>query len=203
MKILKNRDLVMYGIVVSLAVVVLGCGYENPILIPRPTSTANAENTPPVSPTEIHQLEDGKTFVREGGWPIPSFDGAERLEFETFIPSSDGRSLKVYRTVIEPPLLFIPNPLHLIGMPSTDILIHKVVEYRTSSGIFCYKFLVNDAEVDASTKEVRSSRGLLYSYIIYDEDGNGIFESLIINEMDRMGRSGFEGEPHLPKWTLK
>jgi hypothetical protein len=188
----------------ALAAAMICCDSENPVTTTTASSpTATSQNTPPVKPHEIRRSDGGKTFVRDDGWPIPSFDEAKREELETSIPSGDGRSVKVHRAVINPlSLLYTGNPLHSIGMRSRDILIHKVKEYRTSAGIFCYKFQVNDAGVDESTNELRPTRGLLYSYSYYDEDGDGIFESLIYDEKDRFGHEGFVGEPHVPKWAI-
>jgi hypothetical protein len=186
----------------ALVGAIICCDSENPITSTASGPVPTGQNTPPVKPREVGRSDGGKTFVREDGWPIPSFDEAKREEFETSIPSSDGRSVKVHRTVIDPPLLFTGNPLHLIGMRSKDILIHKVDAYRTSVGIFCYKFRVNDAVVDESTHQVRPTRGLLYSYSYYDEDGDGVFEALVFDEKDRFGHTGFEGEPHIPEWAI-
>jgi len=194
----------MFAVAVSLAVAIIGCGSEDPITATGPTPTVSAQNTPTAVPPQIQRSEDGKTYVRKDGWPIPSFDEAKREEFETSITTTEGRSVKVYRTFIkvDSALLFFSNPLHLIDMGIKDILIHQVIEYRTSAGIFCYKFLVNDADVDESTGELRPTRHVLHPYSYYDEDGDGIFESLVLNETDRNGRKGFAAEPHLPAWSV-
>jgi hypothetical protein len=205
MRFAKFKPLSVSVAAFALAASMTCCDSENPITTTTPSSpTATSQSTPPVKPYEIRRSDGGKTFVREEGWPIQSFDGAEREEFETSMTTTGGRSVKVNRTVIktDPLSVFSANPLHLIGMRSKDIRINKVKEYRTSAGIFCYKFLVNDAEVDESTGELRSTRGLLYSYSYYDENGDGVFESLVVDEKDRNGRSGIESEPHLPEWAI-
>jgi hypothetical protein len=193
-----------FAVVVAIGTAIIGCGSENPITTKASGPTATSQNTPPVMPREITPSDGGKTLVREDGWPIPSFDQAEREEFETSITSGDGRSVKVYRTIIrtDPLSLYTVNPLHLIGMGSKDIRINKVKEYRTSAGIFCYRFSVNNAEVDESTNKFRSTPGPLYPYSCYDEDGDGVFESLVINEKDPNGRKGFESDPHIPEWAI-
>ncbi len=204
MKTVRYRDVRIFVVAVLLATAIIGCGSENPITMTGPSPTVSAQNTPTGVSPEIHRSEDGKIYVRKDGWPIPSLDGAEREEFETSLTSGDGRSVKVYRMVIkaDPLSLITGNPLHLIGSGSKHIRINAVKEYRTSAGVFCYKFLVNDAEVDENTNKLISTQRFLYPYSLYDEDGDGVFESLVISETDRNGRKGFQVEPHLPEWAI-
>jgi hypothetical protein len=203
-KIVKFKSVRVFAFVVAMTAAIICCDSENPISTTASGPTPSSQVTPTVTPHEIRRSDGGRTFVKADGWSIPSLAAAEREEFETSITTAGGRSVKVYRTVIktDPLSLFTGNPLHLIGMRSKDIRINKVKEYRTSAGIFCYKFLVNDADVDENTNKVRSTRGLLYPYSYYDEDGDGVFESLVFDEKDRFGHQGFEGEPHVPEWAI-
>lgn len=206
MKIMKHKDARVFLVAVSLAIAIIGCGSQNSITVTGPSPAGGSQPTPTAQPPEIQRSEDGQTYVRKDGWPIPSFGEAEREEVETFIPTAEGRTVKVYRTSIKVHsfLLFTGNPLHFIGIGRKDILIQAVKEYRTSAGIFCYKFLVNDADVDENTGKLLPTRHILYPYSYYDEDGDGIFESLVISEKkDRFGHEGFYGEPHLPNWAVK
>lgn len=98
--------------------------------------------------------------------------------------------------------LIADNPLYSIGIGLRKVRLNKVKAFRTDAGVFCYRFLVNDAEVDEAINKVLSTRGSLYPYSLYDEDGDGTFESLTINEKDRNGRQIFESEPHLPEWAI-
>ncbi len=193
----------MFVIATAMAATIIGCGSEDPITTTGAGPTVSAQSTPTVVLPEIRRSEDGTTYKRTDGWPIPSFVKAEREEFETSITSADGRNVKVHRTVIRtnPLSLISDNPLHLIGMGGEKIRINTVIEYRIAAAVFCYKFLVNDAEVDEGTNKVLSTRGVLYPYSLYDEDGDGVFESLVVKEKDRNGRQGFESEPHLPDWS--
>ena len=151
----------------------------------------------------IQRSDDGKVFVRDGGWPIPSLASAENDEFEYSVIFADGRKVEVNGKLFRLDLsVIMDNPLSAIGWADGKIRINKVKEYRTAAGMFCYKFLVNQADVDESTNRIRSTRGVLFSYSYYDEDGDGVFESLFLDETDRRGRQGFESEPHLPKWLL-
>lgn len=186
----------------ALAVAIVGCGSGDPTTTTASGPDVRGQNTPTVIPPTIRRLENGKTFVRADGWPIPSLGEAEREEFATSIMTSDGRSVEVHSTVIrtDPLPLYVENPLYLIDIGAEKIRINKVKEYRTSAGVFCYRFLANDAIVDENTNKLRT-RGALYPYSYYDEDGDGVFESLIISEEDRNRRKGFEIEPHLPDWV--
>ena len=204
MRIVKFGPFIVFAVVAAMTAAIIGCGSETPITTTSSGPSVVSQNTPTVMPQEIRRPDGGRTFLLADGWAIPSLAAAEREEFETSIPTAYGQSVKVRRTVIktDPLSLFTGNPLHLIGMHSKDIRINKVKEYRTSAGIFCYNFQVNDAAVDESTNELRPTRGLLYSYSYYDEDGDGVFESLIYDEKDRFGHQGFEGEPHVPEWAI-
>lgn len=164
----------------------------------------NVNSTPTATPLEIQRPDDGRTFVRVEGWAIPSLDKAEKEEFKTSLTTADGRNIQVHRTFFrtDPLSLITDNPLYSIGIGLKKIRLNKVKAYRTDAGVFCYRFLVNDAEVDEGTNKIRSTRGFLYPYSLYDEDGDGVFESLIINEKDRHGRQIFESEPHLPDWAI-
>ena len=187
---------------VAIASAIVGCNSEDPIGTPL---SSISQNSPPVNLQEFQRADGGRTFTRDDGWPIPSFHGAPREEFETSLLSATGRSVKVYRTVVgtrsSPSLPYIANPLHLVGGSSKVVLIHRVTEYRSSAGIFCYQFLVNDPGFDENANTVYPIRSVLYPYSYYDEDGDGIFESLVLNEKDRNGRLGFGREPHVPEWA--
>ena len=192
------------AVAIAIVTSIISCDSETAITNTQSGPSVISQESPTVMPQEVRRSDGGTTFVREDGWPIPSFGEAEREEFETSITTARGRSVQLYRTVIrtDPQSLFTGNPLHLIGVGSKDIRINTVKEYQTLAGIFCYKFLVNDADVDVSTNEVRATRRFLYAYAYYDEDGDGVFESLTINEKDRFERNGFESEPHVPEWAI-
>lgn len=202
MKIVKFKSVRMFVLVAAMTAGIISCGSEDPTTTGS-GPVASAQNTRTVTPQGIRRSDGGTTFLRVDGWPIPSFAGAEREEFETSIMTSDERSVKAHLTVIrtDPLSLIIDNPLYFTGTGLEKVRVNKVKEYRTSAGVFSYRFLVNDADVDKNTNEVRSTRGFLYSYSYYDEDGDGVFESLVVSEQDRSGLKGFQNEPHLPEWS--
>ena len=204
MRIVKFGPFRVLAVVAAMTAAIIGCGSETPITTTASGPTVSSQNTPTVIPQEIRRPDGGRTFLLVDGWAIPSLAAAEREEFETSIPTADGRSVKVRRTVIQTDTLslIVDNPLYPVGIGLKYVRLNKVKEYRTVAGVFCYTFHVNDADVDESTNEVRSTRGYLYAYSYYDEDGDGVFESLIINEKDRFGRKGFYSEPHLPEWAI-
>ena len=140
MKIVKIKSTRMFALAVAMVGVIVGCGSDDPTMTRGSGPIVSAQNTPT---PEIRRSDDGNTHVRTDGWPVPSFGEAERKEFETSIPTADGRSVKVYRTVIRTEkLLIMDNPLSLIGWAPGKININTVMEYRTAAGVFCYKFLV-------------------------------------------------------------
>lgn len=183
---------------------IVGCGSDDPIASTGPGPVASVQNTPTATPREIRRSDGGTTFQRADGWPIPFFGEATREEFATSIVTSYGRRVKVQMTVIQtdPLSLIIDNPLYFNGTGLEKVRVNKVKEYRTSGGVFCYRFLVNDAEVDKSTNKVRLTRGFLYPYSYYDLDGDGVFESLVVSEKDRNGLKGFQNEPDIPDWVV-
>lgn len=203
MKMVKYKSVRMFAVAFAMVGAIVGCSSEDPITATVSGPVARAQNTPTVTPQEIRRSDGGTTYLRAEGWPIPSFGEAERKEFELSITTANGRNVKAYRTHIrtDPLSLYIDNPLYLIGIGFERVRLNEVKEYRTSAGVFCYRFQVNDAYADESTNKV-VSRGFLYSYSYYDEDGDGVFESLIISEKDRHGRKGFQNEPHIPEWSI-
>ncbi len=201
MKIVKLKSVRIFVLAAAMAAGIVSCGSEDPTSTGS-RSIASAQNTPSPTPQAIKRPDGGTTFLRSDGWPVPFFGEAEREEFDTSITTSDGRSVKVHRTVIktDPLSLYIYNPLYLMGIGLERVRLNEVKEYRTAAGAFCYRFQVNDAYVDEATNKV-ITRGFLYSYSYYDEDGDGVFESLVISEKDLNGLKGFQNEPHLPKWS--
>jgi hypothetical protein len=201
MKMVKLKTWGDLTVAVAFVATIASCRAEDPIKMTGASPTVEVRNPSTGIQPEIRRSDDGKTFIRSDGWPIPDFGEAEREEFVTSITTAEGRSVQVGRTVIDPLSLYTENPLYLIDIGAEKIRINKVKEYRTSAGIFCYRFLANDAVVDESTNKLRT-RGFLYSYSYYDENGDGVFESLVISEKDRHGWKGFQNEPHLPAWSI-
>lgn len=204
MRFTKFKPLRVSAVAVAITASIVSCDSETPITTTASGPIVISQNTPTVMPQEIRRSDGGRTFLLAEGWAIPSLAAAEREEFEASITTPNGRSVKVRRTVIQtdPLSLITDNPLYLVSIGLEKVRLNKVQEYRTVAGVFCYQFKVNDAEVDESTNRVRSTRGFLYAYSYYDEDGDGVFESLVINEKDRFGRKGFESQPHVPEWAI-
>lgn len=204
MKIVKLETFRASAIAVAIATSIISCGSETPITTTASGPTIISQNTPTVMPQEIRRPDGGRTFLLVDGWAIPSLAAAEREEVETSIPTAGGRSVAVRRTVIKTDTLslIVDNPLYPVGIGLKYVRLNKVKQCRTMAGVFCYTFHVNDADVDESTNKVRSTRGYLYAYSYYDEDGDGVFESLVFDEKDRFGHEGFYSEPHVPEWAI-
>lgn len=200
----KSRIIARLPLILVGVFLISSCGWFGPIARARSESDSNFPVALSATPQEIRRSDGTTLLVRDGGWPIPSFDGAERKVSDVLIESADGIMVTVYRTDIQvdPLSLVAQNPLHSIGIGYEMIRINRVMEFRTFAGIFCYKFLVNDADVDKATNKIRSTRGFLYDLAFYDEDGDGAFESLIIGEKDSTGKKGFGSKPHLPDWSI-
>ncbi len=202
MKIVNFKSVKLFILVALIAIGIISCGCDDPISTGSGPK-ANARNTPTVSPQAIQRSDGGATYLRSDGWPIPPFGEAKREEFNISTTTTDGKSVKVHVTIIQTDdlSLYIDNPLHLIDIGLEKVRVNKVKEFRTPTGIFCYRFLVNDAYVNEGTNKLQT-RGALYPYSYYDDAGDGVFESLVISEKDRNGSKGFQNEPHLPKWAI-
>ena len=81
----------------------------------------------------------------------------------------------------------------------SDLNVRQVYEYKANDRTFAYMYLVNPVELDEETKKIKSSRGFVFYFAVYDEDGDGIFENLAIGEPS-VTRSL---RPHVPAWAAK
>jgi hypothetical protein len=80
-----------------------------------------------------------------------------------------------------------------------DLNVRQVNEYKAKDRTFAYMYLVNPVELDEETKKIKSSRGFVFYFAVYDEDGDGIFETVAVGEPS-VTRSL---RPHVPAWAAK
>lgn len=179
----------------------IGCAPGGNGISAGPNDSAGAESLPPNS-AQIQKSVDGKVYLRKDGWPIPSLSGAKKDEEFERILDSQGRSVTISGTtfLMQHPFPITKEPFASIGYNFGKIQIHKILEYRTPRGVFCYKFEANRVTVEEGSNRIVSTEGVIFSYSYYDEDGDGIYESLYVSETDKSGR--ISNVPHIPQWLL-
>jgi hypothetical protein len=79
-----------------------------------------------------------------------------------------------------------------------ELNVHKVNEYKIEGHAFAYAFTVNRIYIDKESNAITGSQGVVMYYAVYDEDGDGIFETLVPN--DKTFNTTLR--PHVPNWTL-
>lgn len=145
---------------------------------------------------------DKQIFVRKDGWKVPEIPWEKGQKTIQQTKSDRGKQVGIELVEIEPhPFPVISEPLGESEGGSRKIQIQNARAFSFRNQIFCYRFLVNHVKVDDDAK-VFSSIGALFFFSYYDEDGDGIFETLYFDEPGPTGTPSFFAPPHLPKWIL-
>ncbi len=84
-------------------------------------------------------------------------------------------------------------------MGGGNLNIQSVSEYKAKDRTFAYMLLVNPVELDKASNKIKGSRGFVFYFAVYDEDGDGVFETLAIDEPSVTRRL----RPHVPEWAAK
>ena len=147
-------------------------------------------------------FDGGRMFVKAEGWQIPDFSSGE-VERSTYkTRTKDGRKIDILVGQYDlKPYIVTDEPFLSIGDNLGKIQIRTIREFRSGSRPFCYKFQVNRVSVDNEANVVISSHGVSFFFSYYDEDGDGKFETLVLDEKDAGGIISFSSSPHLPKWV--
>ncbi len=151
---------------------------------------------------EIRSSKGGRSFLRSEGWPIPQISLEQGQKTTQEIENENKRKIKTDLTDVDlHPFLVTTEPFTSIGRNMGKLQIQRARMYAIRDRAFCYKFLANLVKVDENSNEVLSSSGSLFFFAYYDEDGDGIFETLYLDEIGSLGVPSFFDRPHLPVWT--
>jgi len=154
--------------------------------------------------TRIQSVEGGKQFLNADGWLIPGLAWEEGRKTTQRVTSEDGKAISVDLTELQlKPFLITSEPFDLIESNIGNVQIQTARMYAVKDRVFCYRFQMNRIDIDQQTKIVRSSSGSLFFIGYYDEDGDGLFETLYLDEVGKQGIESFYNLPHLPKWVQK
>lgn len=160
------------------------------------------EKLPPSNVQEVQSTKGGGRFLRSEGWAIPQISWEKGQKTTKEIETDNKRKIKTDLTEVDlHPFLVTAEPFASIGQNIGKIQIQTARAFAIRDQVFCYKFLVNRVEIDDQTNAIRSSSGSLFFFAYYDEDGDGIFETLYLDEIGKLGVPSFYDPPHLPVWT--
>jgi hypothetical protein len=169
---------------------------------------ADAEKT---ETEQIMPSNDGKKFEKAEGWEIPFLSSSVVKAKRRGNPDSKGKQSAVIAYVdYEPPSeVLTEDPLkEVVGTPNFSykslglLKVTSIREFSVNNRKFCYQVRFQRASVNKETGS-RSYGGSLFFYSYYDEDGDGKFESLVIDEVNNSGISAFGLVGHIPKWAQK
>lgn len=156
---------------------------------------------------------DGKSAINEDGWEIPALASFNKRRTATLEEKTgDGKSVKINLTeyiqnpsaevITEEPFKSIsagPDPSwKSIGSMS----IIDLTEFDVNGNKFAYKLGVVRVALDTQRKVVERA-GSVFPLMYYDEDGDGKFETLILEEQNSRGTNGFNIAPQIPQWVLQ
>jgi hypothetical protein len=150
-------------------------------------------------PQYIKSLDsnNGQIFVKEDGWQIPGLASARKLEsYPRQVFTDGGKKITVGITDYAPQIEETEEPFKSIGKGLGLISIYALKEFAIGEQRFCYK---------VQAKRVGS--GSLFPFVYYDENGDGRFETLILDEKDDVDIDGkrkmqvisFFTMPHIPE----
>ena len=139
------------------------------------------------------KTDDGsRVFIKESGWIIPNSNLRKASTVSFKVKVQDERKVKLKVTYYDFQDDIVTNePLTSLGIVSDKIRYQKISEYKIKDKIFCYKISFS-----------YDSSAVVSFFSYYDEDGDGKFESLVVDEIIN-GRSSFFNVPHIPQWLLK
>lgn len=136
--------------------------------------------------------DKGRIFIKESGWFIPNLNLGKRSKHTFKVKVQGERKVKLkvtYYNFLD--VIDTNEPLTPLGIVSEKIRYQQISEYKIKDQIFCYKISFS-----------YTSYPVVYFFSYYDEDGDGKFESLVVDEVIN-GRASFFNVPHIPQWLLK
>jgi hypothetical protein len=134
-------------------------------------------------------------IIKKDGWTIP---GLKQSEIKKPRHSNDSVSgQKIFFTVLEPKqdviTEFAPDTLQQKAplLLNKKWLVDSITQYDINNRIFCYKVFLSIVDTNVSG-EVNTRYGASTAIVYYDEDGDGKFETLDLE--DNLAR------PRIPQW---
>lgn len=160
----------------------------------------NVQRSPDVR--EVKLPDGGRGLLKTGGWSIPDLTSIEKIDqFKVQgAKTIDGIDVDVdaARYRFEFGSLFLSSQM-AAEMGWGDLKVQYVSEYKARDRTFAYMFVVTPVEVNEASNNVKVSRGFVFYFAVYDDDGDGVFETLAIGEPSVTRRL----RPHVPAWAAK
>ena len=179
-KTYRNRPL-FYAFIVALGTV--GCTNQ---LISSESSDANYQDLS-ASPSVNVRVEEmpggGKALIQDNGWQIPALALEKKDESKIKAKTKEGLEVSVGFAKYTPEfgsMLVEADTAASIGLG--DLNIQDIKEYKVKDRTFAYSFQVNQVEINKNDNTIKSSRGFVMDYLLYDENGDGRFETLALSE---------------------
>lgn len=163
-------------------------------------STERLERSPNVK--EIELPDGGRGRIKAEGWPTPDLGTAEKAdEFKVQgAKTIDGVEVDVEAVRYRPEYgKMLLSPDMAAEMGESHLNVQGVSEYTAKNRTFAYMYLVNPVELDERTNRIKNSQRYVFYFALYDEDGDGKFETLAIAEPSVTRRL----RPHVPTWAAK
>lgn len=140
---------------------------------------------------------EDKVFIKEDGWEIPTLAPSKVTRYNQKVYLENKKKVKINVTDYELLDNFITKePFAFIKKDLGNLLYLTISEYKVKNRIFSYKIQATLAEVDQNTKKIKFTIGVLLFFSFNDENGDGKFESLVLDET-------FSNTPRIPQWVLK
>lgn len=147
--------------------------------------------------------DGGKTLVMKTGWHPPEVVPEKSKEYQFKAKTRDGREVSVKSTFYQPIFGVLVEPVSSEHVGLGPLAIQAVKEYKVKNRTFACAVQVNRVEIDPGTNAITSSHGSVFFFTYYDEDGDGTFETLALDERgDKFGHISFALPPHVPNWVL-
>lgn len=138
----------------------------------------------------------GRVLIKKEGWQIPDMQQAESTKTKAKPIEGVDYTVEITRYPRVFGTLRAPADA-TAAMRLGDLNVQSVSEYRADGSLFAYAFTVNRLYLDKETNRITGSEGVVMFYTIYDQDGDGIFETLGLNDKNFYSTM----LPHVPKWV--
>jgi hypothetical protein len=181
-----------------VAVGTIACDQPKSALTPTPENIVS-DLMPDVSESELPGV--GRVLIKTSGWQIPQMlsDQKEPEENKNLKARTiDGIEVSVESTRYTPIFgrMLVPDDATAV-IRLGELNVQGVSEYKKEGRQFAFVFAVNRIFIDKETNAVTGSQGVVFRYALYDEDGDGIFETLVLSDKN-LNRTL---TPHVPKWA--
>ncbi|MDM7923289.1 MAG: hypothetical protein QUS14_13405 [Pyrinomonadaceae bacterium] len=183
-----------------VAIGTIACRQEQHVETAPPASNISQDLS---DVSEVQLARGGRALVKKSGWHIPTMQSdltkpteSKGLKAKTI----DGIEVSVDSTRYTPVFgrMLVPGDA-TAAIQIGELNVQFVSEYRKDSRPFAYSFAVNRIFIDREANSVTGSERVVTYYVIYDEDGDGIFETLVIPDKDFFHTL----RPHVPKWAAR